>query len=92
MALEEIEPDVLKEIKKQRGRWRELVIFDKSCMATDEFLAEFNSYLNILKNKKMLPIASAYVFKDEIEGASLMPSKYQDCYENVGISFHMFKN
>lgn len=91
-ALQEIEPDVLKQVKKKNDKWVEIVIFENSCMALDEFIDEFSLYIKVGKENNLLPLASAFVISSEVEGAYLMASKYKECYENAGLTFCVFEN
>ena len=91
-ALKEIEPDVLQEMKINNGIWGETVIFENSCLAVDEFFLQFRAYIQAMVKRNILPIASAYVISENIEGAALMARKYQQCYQGTGIHFKIFKN
>ncbi len=61
-----------------------MIIFEESCMATKEMLVELTCYLKSLKKKNLTPLASAYVFKDEVE--------VQKCYQDAGLNYRAFNN
>ncbi len=89
-ALEDVESDVLKFISQTKGNWVEVAIFENSCMALDEFFMDFGLYLAEMKKKNLVPLASAFVFPDEIEGPSFMKERYEKAYKNAGIRYSAF--
>ncbi len=91
-VLEKMELEVLKEIDKEAVSWVEAIIFEHSCLATQELLSEFSKYLKFLRKNNLIPLVSAYVFKDEVEGAKLMPNEYKKCYDSAKMNFCSFDN
>ncbi|WP_028865384.1 hypothetical protein [Psychromonas aquimarina] len=89
-VLEAIEPDALIEVQSNVRSWGEVVVFEDSCMAVDNFFLEFSAYLKSMKARDLVPIASAYVFSNNIEGGLLMKDKYKKCYQDAGLVFSTF--
>jgi len=61
-------------------------------MAVDNFFLEFGAYLKSMKARGLVPLASAYVFSNDIEGNLLMKDKYKKCYKDAGLVFSTFDN
>lgn len=91
-ALEKIEPEVLNAVKKDVEIWGEIVIFEDSCMALDEFFDEFCVYLKDLKKNNLIALANAYVFPNDVEGVSFMHERYEKCYKDAGLIISIFNN
>lgn len=91
-ALEATQNAPLHELKATVGYWSDVVILEGSCCATPDALLALTSYIKTLKNEGLNPIASAYVFLPEVEGASMMPPFYQKCYNDAGLTYGSFDN
>lgn len=91
-AFQSIEPEVLKQLKSQTEHWVEIVVFEKSCLALNEFISNLSRYLQEMKKEGLVPRASAYVIKDDIDGALFMTNLYQKCYESAGLTFQVFED
>lgn len=89
-AVEVMETDILKEVKETTGDWIEVVVFNGSCMASNEFMDKLTAYLERMKCRSLAPIASVYIFSSKVEGASFMKPKYERSYTAAGIEFNAF--
>jgi hypothetical protein len=91
-ALQQIEPVALQAMDIENNSWVEIVVFEQSCLASDELFAEFCLHLTALKASGFSPVASAFVFTDEIDGTLLMLDKYRKCFADAGLVFNDFNN
>ncbi len=88
-ALDEIESDLIKQID---NNWVEVVIFEHSCLASDEVFVAFTSHLKAQRESAVTPLASAFVFPKEVDGVLLMVNKYQKCFDDAGLRYKQFDN
>lgn len=91
-ALKQIEPGVIEEAKIDDGKWCEIVVFEQSCMSTDELIDELGVYIKVVKESGDAPLAAAYVFPKDIESTAYMKEMYKKCYEEAGIPCSIFSN
>ncbi|MEH6348022.1 MAG: hypothetical protein V7785_23195 [Bermanella sp.] len=91
-TFEVLQSNILKEIDKETKSWVDLIIFEESCMATKELFLEFTSYLKSMKSNNLIPLISAYVFKDGVEGSHIIPGEIQKCYQDANMNYGAFNN
>lgn len=91
-TLEILQLDVLKEIEKRKGYWVDMIIFEESCLATREMLTELTCYLKSMKKRNLTSVASAYVFKDKVEGSHIIPAEVKKCYKDAELNYKAFDN
>jgi hypothetical protein len=88
-ALEDVEQSLIKKIAfikdEAQPRWAEVIIFEKSCLATPDSLEYLCEYLKRIVATGRVPIASAYVIRPEIEGSAIMGMHFKSCHENAGL-------
>lgn len=89
-ALDKIESKVLQKVKQKP--WAEVIIFEQSCLATEEVFSAFVSHLKAQKRAGLSARVSALVFNQDIEGAILMIDKYKRCFEVAGLEYRHFEN
>lgn len=78
--------------KQHTPLWGEIVVFEESCMISDETLGIFEGLIQKLKAQNLTAAVAAFVFPEGIEGASLMPSRYAQAYEKIAMPFEVFKD
>ncbi|WP_448211032.1 hypothetical protein [Colwellia sp. MEBiC06753] len=90
MAFQQVQPNL--EMHKQHNKWAEIVIFQESCLAPNDFIEQFALFLQELKSNSLNAAATAYILPDDIEGAFIMKDKFKASYENAGINFAVFED
>jgi hypothetical protein len=91
-ALEKIEENVLRDMKSEVKDWCEIIIFEVTCMAYEEVVIGFGAYLKELKKNGLIPLAIAYVIGPDVEGDTIMKSKFEKCHADADINFSIFSN
>jgi len=91
-TMEGIRSKVIKELGEEIKNWVDVIIYEESCLATTEMLAELASYQKRLKSSNISPLTSAFVFKKDVEGSQIMPDEYKKCYDSAKVSFRAFDN
>lgn len=91
-ALAKIDNMALHNFSQLFSHWGELVVFEESCMALDDALYLLERHLIDKKQRKTAQLASAFIFKPEIQGRRVMDKKYERCYKNAGIAYKSFND
>lgn len=91
-AFNELEPQFLHELQRNNGKYCDIVIFEESCLALDEVVKGMAFDLITKKEKGQFPLAAAFVMSKDVEGISLMTSKYEKCYKDAKLAFSIFEN
>lgn len=76
----------------QGGAWVHLARFRGSALASPATLAQLSLFLAGLKAKGHGPEAATYVLASDVEGAQIMRSPIQRCFEAAGIPFAVFES
>ncbi len=90
-SVEALETKALRALTES-GKYRgEIIIFEKSCMATNGMFEYFPKYLQNMKQEGLGNVISSFVFPEDVEGSSMMAPHYEKCYASAGIKFGAFK-
>ena len=90
-AIAQIETSALQNLRNGDNKWAELVVFNKSCLAVPAFLTKLQGYMKEVKDSNEAPSVAAFVIADDVEGAGMMNSLYQKCYQEAGIELSIFQ-
>jgi hemerythrin len=76
----------------QRGKWGQIITFQRNAMGSPTSMAEFEAYLKSRYINRDTNPVTALVFRPDVEGGQTMAPKFLKCYQDAGIESCIFGN
>ena len=76
---------------KEKQPYCKVVVFENSCLIHCDVLYELQGYIEEKEVLGMLPLATAFVIPDDLEGAILMNEAFSKIYEKSSQEFFCFE-